>query len=129
MLSYLKSYEKKDILLKKNSEKKQATKDILELVYHDIILRRRGTCHLEAYKVAANLIQQGIMFLPFDLIDKIEAHMNLEPISFDALGQYFENKRENKNNILEDPIISLCYDELKKGYEGSGYIWEDFFCR
>jgi hypothetical protein len=129
MLNYIKSYENKEMKIKKNSNKKQTTSDILELVYHDIILRRRGTHHIEAYETAANLVQQGIMFLPDNLTDKFELEMNLEPIAFDALGQYFENKRDDKNNILEDPILGLCYDELKKGYEGSGYIWEDCFCR
>ena len=33
-------------------------------------------------------------------------------------------KRENKNDILEDPILKLCYNELKEEREGSGYIWE-----
>jgi hypothetical protein len=126
MLSYIDSYQTKEMKIKKNSDKKQTAKDILELVYHDIILRRKGTHHLAAYETAANLVQNGIMYLPDDLTDTFELEMKLEPIAFDALGQYFQ---KNRKNILEDPILSLCYDELKKGYEGSGYIWEDCFCR
>jgi hypothetical protein len=59
MLSYIISYEYKDMKMNDKSDKKRSTYEILEYNYHDIVLRRRGTHHLEAYQIAANLLQRN----------------------------------------------------------------------
>ena len=129
MLTYFQSYQELEIMSGKYQHEKKV-REILEYIYHDCIMRRKGKQQMLTYEEAANLIQQGIMFLPSTFKEKdFEIQMFQEPISFDALGQYFQMKRENKNNILEDPILKLCYNELKQEPEGSGYIWEDCFTR
>jgi hypothetical protein len=129
METYIQSYLEIEMKTGKYLHEKKV-KEILELIYHDCVMGRKGKKYMLGYEEATNLVQQGIMFLPSTFREKdFEVQMFQEVISFDALGQYFQMKREDEGNILEDTILKLCFTELKQETEGSGYVWEDYFCR
>ena len=136
---YIKSYE--NCLINSGVEEKKIS-EILKYIYFDLVMKRKRKNFTTLYSLAANLVQQGIMFLPSNL-EKINFSLELveEPISFNALDFYFQKKRlsgvdtnnieEIENSFLKDPILEICYNDLLQFGESmpSRYIWEDCLCR
>jgi hypothetical protein len=139
-LEYLKSYEKININSNNIDEKKIL--EILKFVYFDLIMKRKFKNYMISYPIAAELVQQGIMFLPSKL-KKMNLNIEYikEPISFYGLNKFFQEKRlkdvdmnkreEIENSFLKDPILELCYNDLIQlyGSEGTGYYWQECLIR
>lgn len=127
--NYLEGYLGKETPSDKYQPEKKV-KEILEYIYFDCVMRRKGRMYTLPYEDAVNLIQNGIMFLPSTFKENdFEIKMFKEIISFKSLEKFFQKEREKANDILFDPIIRLCYTDLIQEPKGSGYIWEDCFAR
>jgi hypothetical protein len=105
-------------------------------------MKRRYKNYMISYPIAAELVQQGIMFLPSKLKKmNLKLEFIKEPISFYGLHKFFQEKRlkgvdtnkkeEIQNSFLKDPILDLCYNDLIQlnGGDGTGYHWQDCLTR
>jgi hypothetical protein len=135
-LEYINSYE--NITIDSGKSNKEVT-EVLKYIYFDLVMMRKKRKNITViYPLAANLVNNGIMFLPSSLTkSKLIIHYLDEPISFYALELYFQKKRLSieytkiEHTFLKDPILEQCYDDLLQNGASmpSRYIWEDCLCR